>query len=318
MMKRSMQVLLAVAVLCAGLTVQAQTDEDAVYRIGAGDVLRLNVPQLPELDGELTVQSDGTIYVQQVGEVGVDGLTLAEAEEFLGRRLRLFDPSVTEVVLGVMEFNALRVFAHGAMASPGTYTFETPPTIWEVLRAAGGPAENANLANCRVLSTVDGRLEATPIDLSGYLTGTGVSDLVLRGGDTLVVPQIADGIVGVPAAMGVQVFGGVGQPTTVSLTEPTELITVLMLAGAPLADAKLHEVDWVHRGAGIPEPEATRVNVKSFLRDGDVEGNPMIYPGDVVYLPQERPNWWQQNLPLILSVVGGLTTAYLAYDRIGE
>ncbi|MEZ4389392.1 MAG: polysaccharide biosynthesis/export family protein [Candidatus Krumholzibacteriia bacterium] len=303
MPSKLLTIVIGLALLCA--TVVADAQEAAapeVYRIGAGDVLRLNVPQLPSLDGEITVQSDGTIYVQQVGEVGGVGLSLAEAEELLGRRLRLFDPSVAEVVLGVVEFNALRVFALGAVSTPGTYTFETPPNLWEVLRAAGGPAEAANLASCRVLSMVDGRLVSTSVDLSGYLTGMGMPDIVLRGGDTLVVPHVADGTVGIPATQGVQVFGGVAQPTTVPLQEPTELITVLMLAGAPIADAELHKIDWVHRGAGGRQLAAQRVNLKLFLEEGAPVGNPLISPGDVVYVRQHRPGWFHENLPLLLSV----------------
>jgi len=312
-----MMTVLAALSLSSVVAVAQDTEQD-VYRIGAGDVLRLNVPQLPDLDGEITVQTDGSIYVQQVGEVAVAGLTLLEAEELLGRRLRLFDPSVAEVVLGVVEFNALRVFAHGAVSTPGAYTFETPPTLWEVLRAAGGPAENANLASCRVLSMVDGGLVSTSLDLSGYITGTGLPELVLRGGDTLVVPLVADGVVGVPASQGVQVFGGVNQPTTVPLTTPTELITILMLAGAPLEDAELNKVDWVHRGASGERRAAVRVNMRKFLEEGADEGNPLIYPGDVVYLPQRRASWFQEHLPLILSVVATTTTALLAFDRLGE
>ncbi len=310
----SVTIMLAVVLLGSGVAQEA----GEVYRIGAGDVLRLNVPQLPDLDGELTVQTDGTIYVQQVGEVGVAGLSLAEAEELIGRRLRLFDPTASEVVLGVVEFNALRVFALGAVSSPGTYTFETPPTLWEVLRAAGGPAENANMASCRVLSVVDGRLVSTSVDLSGYLTGMGMPDIVMRGGDTLVVPLVADGTVGIPATQGVQVFGGVAQPTTVPLQEPTELITVLMLAGAPVVDAELHKVDWVHRGNSGRSSVAQRVDMRIFLEEGGPAGNPLIYPGDVIYLPQRRAGWIQEYLPLILSVVATTTTALLAYDRLQD
>jgi len=110
-----------------------------VYRIGTDDVLRLSVPQAPDLGSEGAVQANGTIYVTQIGEVVLAGLTLAEAEEVLLRRLRLFNPGITEVVLGVVEYNALRVFALGALNSPGSYTFQAPPTLWELLRAADGP-----------------------------------------------------------------------------------------------------------------------------------------------------------------------------------
>ncbi|MBD3222712.1 hypothetical protein GF314_15875 [bacterium] len=293
-------------------------DEDEIYRIGPGDVLRLNVPQLPDLDGELTVQSDGRIYVQQVGEVTVANLTLEEAEQLISRRLQLFDPSVTSVVLGVVEFNALRVFALGAVSEPGAHNFETPPTLWEVLRAAGGPAENANLASCRVITVVDGRPQSRIVDLSGYLTGTGLPDDVLRSGDTLVVPLVADGSVGVPSSQGVQVFGSVATPTTVPIQGPMDLVSVLMLSGAPMTDAKLSEVDWVHRERESGRTISRRIDLRKFLQEGKASGNPIVHPGDVVYVPQERPGWLQEYLPLFLTVITSATTLWLAYDRITE
>lgn len=317
-MRKARTLMLVAALLAMSVATAQEADDAEAYRIGPGDVLRLNVPQLPDLDGEVTVQPDGSIYVRQVGVVAVGGLTVAEAQEVLLRRLRLFDTSVAEVVLGVLEFNALRIFAHGAVSTPGAHTFEAPPTLWDVLRVAGGPTANANLSSCRVLTQQDGRLVSTVVDLSGYITGAGMPELTLRGGDTLVVPLISDGTVGIPSSQGVQVFGGVAQPTTVPLQEPTELITVLMLAGAPLVDAKLHEVEWVHRGGGRRTARAQVVNVRDFLREGDPAGNPMIYPGDVVYMPHERPGWLREHLPLFLSIVATATTALLAYDRIQD
>lgn len=296
----------------------ANAQEDGpVYRIGSGDVLQLNVPQLPALDGELNVQANGTVYVAQVGEVALAGLTLAEGEELLERRLQLFDPRVTDVVLGMAEYNALRVFALGAVVNAGPHTFEAPPTLWDVLRAAGGPDDNANLAACRIMAVVDGRPVSTTVDLSGYLAGTDLPDRLLRGGDTLIVPTIADGIVGVPASLGVQVFGGVRQPTTVPIQEPTELITVLMLSGAPLENARLRQVNWVHRSFG-GQDTAVKVDMRMFLEEGSPVGNPLIHPGDVVYVPHDRPNWLQRNLPLMLTVSGTVTAAIIAYDRVAN
>ena len=102
--------ILLLAVLCVlspvvGLA-QSGVQPGEVYRIGADDVLRLSVPQDPALDSEGAVQANGTIYVTQIGEVVLAGLTIAEAEEVLLRRLRLYNPGITEVVLGVVEYNA--------------------------------------------------------------------------------------------------------------------------------------------------------------------------------------------------------------------
>jgi len=308
-------------VLMAG-GVFAQDDEPLdVYKIGQGDVLRLNVPQQPELDGELTVQADGSVYVPQLGKVMVAGLTLGEAEELLGQRLRLYNPGISQVVLGVVEYNALRIFALGAVATPGSYTFEAPPTLWEVLRAAGGPAENASLASCRVISVQDGRPVSRTVNLTGYLTGEDFPRILLQGGDTLVVPTVADGTVGVPPARGVPAFGGVGQPTTVPIEGPTEMLSVLMLAGAPIETAEIHKIDWVHRGGELNRqgPNVpTRVNMRQFLEKGLPSGNPVVHPGDVIYLPQYRESWLQRSLPLFLALVSTATTVLLAYDTLSD
>ncbi len=314
-------VLLCVGALCVAAVTSAQEAgaTTALYRVAPGDVLRLNVPQQPALDRELTVSADGIVYLPQIGEVSLRGLSLRDARELLGRRLQLFNPAITEVVLAVIEYSGLRVFVLGAVNSVGSYTFESPPTLWEVLRAAGGPSSNANLAACRVISIQDGRPVSRTVNLTGYLTGETFPTELLQGGDTLVVPTVADGIVGVPASRGVQVFGGVGTPTTVPLEQPTELLTVLMLAGAPLETAEMHKINWVHRGAGTPGTDlAIRVNMREFLQKGDSAGNPVIYPGDIVYLPTYREGWFRRNLPLILSSLTGVTTFWLAYDRLND
>ncbi len=314
-------IMIVAAALLGPLEGALAQDSDAreeVYRIGGGDVLRLNVPQLPALDGELTVQADGSVYVPQVGEVVLGGLTLEEAEELLGQRVRLINPGLSDIVLGVVEYNALRVFVLGALQAPGSFTFEAPPTLWEVLRAAGGPSENANLAACRIITMVGGRPASRTVNMTGYLTGDHFPQEVLQGGDTLVVPTVAEGIVGVSSVDGVQVFGGVSTPTTVPLERPTELLTVLMLAGAPIETAELNKIDWVHRGTRAPgEALATRVDMRLFLEEGLPAGNPVVHPGDVVYVPQRQESWIQRNIPLFLALMS-TATVVLAYDRIQD
>lgn len=292
--------------------------EADVYHIGAGDVLRLNVPQRAELDRELTVQSDGSVYIAPIGEVDLAGLTIDEAEQVLSRRLSLYDPAIQQVVLSVVEYNALRVFVLGAVNSPGSYTFESPPTLWDVLRAAGGPAETANLANSRIISVEENQPRSQTVNLSGYLSGETFPERVLQGGDTLVVPSVADGTVGVPRTRGVQVFGGVGTPTTVPIEQPTELLTVLMLAGAPMDRADLSKVDWVRRPGSQERDEAHRVDMREFLEDGRPRGNPLVYPGDVVHVKLEREGWFRRNIPLMLTTLTATATLLLAYDRIQD
>ncbi len=303
---------LTAALLPAG-GAAAQTGGTA-YRIGAGDVLQLNVLQQPDLDAQLTVRPDGTAVIGRVGAVALTGLTVAQAEDLVRQRLQLFNPGITDVSLTVLEYNALHVYVLGAVASPGSYSFTTQPTLWAAIRAAGGPLETANLGAVRVVSQ-DGDLAQTrTYDLSALVSGRGaMPDVLLETDDSVVVPS-REGVMTVPAEAGVQVFGNVGTPGVVSLTEPTRLVSVLMQAGSPLNDSKLHEVWWVHQ-EGPNTFRSTRVNMRLFLEEGSLAGNPLVYPGDTIRVPAERRGgWWRDAL----TVATATAAVALAIDRINS
>jgi polysaccharide biosynthesis/export protein len=286
----------------------------AAYRLGGGDVLQLNVLQQPTLDRSLTVRPDGTAVVPLVGEVAMAGLTLREAEQLVLEKLRLFNREISEVSLTVMQYNALRVYILGAVANPGSYTFEAEPTLWDVLRAAGGPAPDANLTQVRVVAQGEGETTASVHDVSGILTGNGPSTPVaLKSGDTVIVSGNA--AAQVAPAQGVQVFGGVAAPGTYLINEPTRLMSVLMLAGAPVETGDLKKVWWIHadqQGRHTSQP----VDLVAFLQRGDLAGNPLVHPGDTVQVPQHSPGFFRVIYPIILGTISTAAAVSIALNRL--
>jgi protein involved in polysaccharide export with SLBB domain len=188
--------------------------------------------------------------------------------------------------------------------------------MWDVLRAAGGPTEAANLGQARVVRERAGGTEVHPLDLSDIMTGGTVAEFELRTGDTLVIPAVLEGVSSVASTAGVQVFGGVDVPTVVPIKEPTPLLDVLMQAGSPAENAKLDEIYWVH--ASGDEINSRRINMKLFMEEGNPLGNPLIYPGDAVQVTYREEGWVRRSLPLILSTITAVATLYLAYDRVQE
>jgi len=287
------------------------------YMIGVGDVLQLNVLQEPELDGSLTVRPDGTVAIPRVGAVGVADLTVSEAEEIIRQKLRLFDPSINDVSLTVTEYNALRIYVLGAVATPGPHTFTSSPTLWDAIRVAGGPLDSANLNLVRLVRQLDGITEMSTYNLSAVRTGQGdLPDVVLGPGDTVFVP-VREGAAQVPADIGVQVFGNVVTPSTVHLTEPTRLLTILMMAGSPLVDSKLDEVWWVHRESNN-QYLANRVNLELYLEKGSLAGNPLVYPGDTIHVPQRKPSQFLAAIGVFLGIALTVSTLALTINRINE
>jgi len=80
--------LLVVLFLAGVSQAQRSTNGPAPgYRLGPDDVLQLNVLQQPDLDREVTIQPDSTIFIPQVGEMTIGGVTLSDAEQIINDRL---------------------------------------------------------------------------------------------------------------------------------------------------------------------------------------------------------------------------------------
>jgi polysaccharide export outer membrane protein len=310
-------ILLLIALLMPLQALAQAGGPGTTYRLVNGDQVQLSVPGRPDLTLSLSVDGNGRVPIPQVGDVALAGLTVAEAELVLRQRLRLFDPSVDTVQLTLAsQGTGVRIYVIGEVGNTGEYSFNTQPSLWDVLRAAGGPGEAASLNQARVVREALTGTQVTELDLSGIMTGRGVPEFELRNGDTLVIPAVLEGVSTVASSSGVQVFGGVEVPTVVPIKEPTPLLDVIMLAGSPSDDALLNQIWWVHRSG--EELTSRKINLEKFIKDGNPLGNPLVYPGDAVHVKFHRENWFQRNLPLILSTVTAMTTLWLAYDRAQE
>lgn len=281
--------------------------------IRAGDVLQMAVPGRPDLDRSLTVDAAGNVDIPQVGEVRLTGLTVGEAAVLLKQRLRLIVPTLDTVELARVESATMRIYVLGHVRTPGTIDFPGRPSLWDVVRAAGGPMPTADLRAARVIREENGRPGTLPVDLSGMLEGGEFPTLELRDGDTLVLPGLAPGVSGVPSGEGVKVFGAVGAPSIVAVTGPTPLMDVLMLAGAPTQEANMSRVYWVHAADGAEQ--ARQVDVRSFLRRGNPAGNPLVYPGDTVQVVPSRPGKLSSALTFLLASAVTISTVYLAVQQ---
>ncbi len=289
------------------------------YRLGPDDVLQLNVIQQPTLDRTLLIRPDGTAIIPPVGEIALAELTVAEAEDLVRQKLRLFHRDVVDVSLTVIEYRALRIYVLGAVANPGSYTFDRPPTLWDAIREAGGASNDAVMSRVRVVARSAAGFSSTNHDLNAIVAGTGdVPITFLRSGQTVLVPSAGEeSLAASSPENGVQVFGGVAAPGTYALTEPTELMTVLMLAGGPVAESKLAEVRWVQRDQS-GRYSAGMVDMETFLLAGDPNGNPLVKPGDTIQVPRHRPGFFRTVYPILLGTITTAASIVLVVDRLND
>lgn len=106
------------------------------YTLSGGDRVRVVVFGDPTLGGEFTIGGSGFIALPLIGDVDVRGLTSAQLQQRIAKRLAdgyLKDPRVAVEVLTTRPFYIL-----GEVNKPGQYPFADGLTVLGAVAEAGG------------------------------------------------------------------------------------------------------------------------------------------------------------------------------------
>ena len=185
-----MALFLTVAgVSTAALAQAAPAVAKAEYPLGAGDAIRIQVFQNPDLTIETRVSENGSITYPLIGAVEIGGLSLASAEKKIADALQkggfLQKPQVT-IVLVQIRGNQVSVL--GQVNRPGRFPLETATTRLSDMLATAGGATGGGDDVAVVVGTRNGKLFRKQIDIpSIYLENKLQDDLVLQGGDSIYV-----------------------------------------------------------------------------------------------------------------------------------
>ncbi len=159
------------------------------YRIGADDVLTINVWHEPEVSRNVPVRPDGKISLPLIGDVQAAGLTPTELQNELEARFSkyLTDPAISVIVA---EIRSQRINVLGEVFRPGTYALVPPMSVIDAIAMAGGLKEFAKANKIYVLRTLpNGQREHIKFQYKNVLKAKrGSKDLLLQTRDTVVVP----------------------------------------------------------------------------------------------------------------------------------
>jgi polysaccharide export outer membrane protein len=188
-----LQALLLVTLTLTELSALAQTSTAAVpeYRLGAGDVIRINVYQNPDLLLETRISEGGVISYPLLGNVRVGGLGVNAAEKLITDGLRngnfVKQPQVTIVVL---QIRGNQVSVLGQVNRPGRYPIEVADMrLSDMLATAGGVSPTGT--DIVVLNgTRNGQPVHLEVDLPSLFSTAGrEKDVLVANGDTLFVDR---------------------------------------------------------------------------------------------------------------------------------
>lgn len=182
---------------CAGGAIPAariskqESAPEAVYRIGAGDSLRIFVWRNEELTTNVVVRPDGKISMPLVSDMVAAGKTPVELEGDLNKVLGKYvnSPNVNVIVQSFVGTFADQIRVVGQAVHPKVVAYRTGMTMLDVMLEVGGLAEHASGNSSKVLRTVDGKPIQIAVHLNDLLnSGDVTQNIVMRPGDVVVVP----------------------------------------------------------------------------------------------------------------------------------
>lgn len=189
---RTFFALLFAALIAFATTLHAADSDVAVapdYKLAAGDTIRIQVYQNPDLTLETRVSEGGAISYPLIGGVRLGGLSLDAAEQQIARQLKeggfVQQPQVTVVLI---QNRGNQVSVLGQVNRPGRYPLESTTTrLTEMLATAGGiAATGGDLAV--IMGTRNGKSFHKEVDVPGlFLSHTPAEDIILTGGDSIYV-----------------------------------------------------------------------------------------------------------------------------------
>ncbi len=193
------------------------------YVVGAGDVIRVQVFQNPDLTVEARVSESGVISYPLLGALRIGGLSPTAVERLISERLKsgnfLQNPQVT---VNIVQFRSQQVSVLGNVNKPGRYPLETTGMrLSEMLSLAGGVAPTG--ADEVVLITRRGgtsqRVEVDLVDL--FASGDVSKDPGLVAGDVLYVNR----------APNFYIYGQVNRPGMYTLERSMTLAQAIAKGG---------------------------------------------------------------------------------------
>lgn len=262
--------------------------------VGTGDLLHIDVFDIPELSRDVRVSDVGDItYPLIPGKIQVAGLTSFQLEEKL-EQLLVENGLVThpQVSVFVKEETSQPVSVIGAVVKPMVYQVVRPITLLELLADAGGITDVAG--SVVMITRATGTSGSSSAAIAETKSGAGsqtitirLQDLLESGDPAFNIPVYGGDVVSVPRAGIVYVTGaGVAQPGGYILQDHGEQITVLKavaLAHGLTGFAKADDAVIMRNNPGTGQRLVIPVRVKK-IEDHKADDVTMK-SNDILYIP---------------------------------
>jgi len=261
------------------------------YAIGGGDLLNIEVFDVPELSRDVRVNESGFVSLPLVPvKIHAAGLTSFQFQDKVAELLQtnglVNSPQVT---VTIKERHSEPITVIGAVKAPLVVQAVRQMTLLEILSQAGGIADDAGSqiiitrparpADPNAASASDIPSKATTITID-------LNDLLDSGDSKYNVPLMGGDIIRVPRAGVVYAVGAIQHPGGFVMQNDRQQMTVLKLlslSGGLASSAKPHDAIILRRNADTGARQEVPVDVNKILtlKSEDVALN----QSDILFVP---------------------------------
>ncbi|QLE54724.1 SLBB domain-containing protein [Nostoc sp. TCL26-01] len=173
---------------------------DTKYLLGGGDLIRVNVFEVPDYGGEYQIPPGGAINLPLIGSISVLGLTTEQAADVITDKYRRFLKR-PQIAVNLLSPRPINILVAGEVTRPGAYTLSLQggagnnpgvqyPTVLAALTIAQGVTLAADVTEVKLKRKLGASGEQiVTLNLKDLIqTGNATQDITLRDGDVVFVP----------------------------------------------------------------------------------------------------------------------------------
>jgi polysaccharide export outer membrane protein len=303
---------------------QASATQPGDYVIGGGDLLDVQVFEVPELSREIRVNESGFIAIPLIPtKIRAAGLTAFQLQDKLAELLQTNGlVSSPQVTVNVKEQHSQPITVIGAVKNPMVLEAVRSTSLLEVLSTAGGIAPDAgNVVIVTRNGSADAQAAADAASANGNDTNGGgaeanppqtftisLDDLLNTGNSRFNIRVQGGDVVSVPRAGIIYVVGAVPRPGGFVMQNDHQEVTTLKalaLAGGVTSTAKTDKAVILRNDPVTGAKQEVPVDLKKVL---DLKGPDVaLLPNDILFVPDSASKRaWHTTGNAILSLGSGV------------
>jgi polysaccharide export outer membrane protein len=274
---------------------QASDVKQGDYLIGSGDLLGVEVFDVPELSRDVRVNETGYISLPLMpSKIRAGGLTPYQLQDKLAELLQTNGlVSTPEVTVSIKEQHSQPITVIGAVKSPMVIQALRRTTLLQALSQAGGIADDAGSTVIVTRPVPDPTESTDPPDAAApeapQTFTISLSDVLESGDPRFNIPLVGGDVISVPRAGIIYVVGAVQKPGGFLLQNDLDRMTMLKmlsLAGGPTNSAKTNRTVILRKNPDTGQRDQVPVDLGKVLRlkSADVQ----LQANDILFVPDSN------------------------------